>query len=405
MTSPQLPKLRAVDARPVSQRGRPAILVRDPLGLTERYAVLPRKLAPLLTLCDGTRDSSGLRASLMIRFGIRVSTETIDQILGTLDEALLLDNSRYDGALEQAVADYRAAPFRMPVSAGHSYPADAGELRRTLQAYLDDVNDVGSTPTSYRGLISPHIDYGRGGPVYAQTWKHAQEAVRAADVAIVIGTDHNGGEGRVTLTRQHYATPYGTLPTAHGIVDVLAEAVGPELAFADELHHRGEHSIELAAVWLHHIRGGEPCEVVPILCGSFGRYLRGEAHPAQDSTIAALIDALHKATSGRKVLFVAAADLAHIGPAFGGAPVDFTGRARVQVADDELIARCCAGDAEGFFQAIRSNGGRYNVCGLAPIYLTLRALAPTSGEQVAYKRCPADDKGTSLVSICGVVLD
>jgi AmmeMemoRadiSam system protein B len=404
MTLTQLPKLRAVDARQIKQRGQPAILLHDPLNLTERCAVLPQRLAPLLMLCDGTRDSGGLRASLMVRHGIRVSTDMIDQILGALDEALLLDNGRFAEALERAVTEFRSAPFRAPVSAGHSYPASADELRTVLQQYVDGVEPFDAGPMAWRGLISPHIDFTRGGPVYARVWKRAEDAVREATVAVIIGTDHSGGAGRVTLTRQHYATPYGTLPTACDIVDGLAAAIGPELAFADELNHRSEHSIELAAVWLHHMRGGKPCELVPILYGSFGRFVAGEADPGGDDAMSGLVEALRVSTGGREVLVVAAADLAHVGPAFGGAPVDMAGRARLQAADDQIIERTCAGDAEGFFQAIKSRGDRYNVCGLPPIYLALRALAPVSGELVAYDRCPADERGTSLVTICGVAL-
>ncbi|MGD1995059.1 MAG: hypothetical protein PVI59_17850, partial [Anaerolineae bacterium] len=46
---------------------------------------------------------------------------------------------------------------------------------------------------------------------------------------------------------------------------------------------------------------------------------------------------------------------------------------------------------------------QYNVCGLPPIYLMLRALGSVTGELVAYDQCPADEEGTSLVSICGVL--
>ena len=46
---------------------------------------------------------------------------------------------------------------------------------------------------------------------------------------------------------------------------------------------------------------------------------------------------------------------------------------------------------------------RNNVCGVPPIYLALRMLGQVQGEQVAYDRCPADEDGTSLVSVCGVV--
>jgi hypothetical protein len=194
------------------------------------------------------------------------------------------------------------------------------------------------------------------------------------------------------------------LPTARDVVGVLAEALGKEAAFADELHHRSEHSIELAAVWLHYVRGERPCELVPILCGSFGSFVRGEAQPERDPAVTALLDALGQVMDGRRTLVVAAADLSHVGPAFGGRPLDLVGRATVQAADEELIERVCAGDALGFFAAVRREGDRYNVCGLPPVYLVLRALGPVRGERVAYDRCPADQDGTSLVSICGVLL-
>ncbi|MEA3340809.1 MAG: AmmeMemoRadiSam system protein B, partial [Chloroflexota bacterium] len=93
-----------------------------------------------------------------------------------------------------------------------------------------------------------------------------------------------------------------------------------------------------------------------------------------------------------------------VGPAFGGQPVDLMGRARLKAADDELIERTCAGDAAGFFTAIKRVDDRNNVCGLPPIYLTLRALSPVEGERAAYARCPADQDGASLVSVCGIIL-
>jgi hypothetical protein len=92
-----------------------------------------------------------------------------------------------------------------------------------------------------------------------------------------------------------------------------------------------------------------------------------------------------------------------VGPAFGGQPLDLIGRAQLQAADYELIEHMCEGDAEGFFAAIQRDGDRRNVCGLSSIYLTLRMLSPTQGEQVAYTRCPADQNDTSFVSICGVL--
>lgn len=399
----ELPKLRAIDVRPVVQGGRVSLLLRDPLQLTEDSLVIPQHLAPLLALCDGTRDVDGLRASLAVRFGMRIGLDVLAQIISAFDRALLLDNEHFARARERALAEYRQAPFRPPTLAGRSYPADADELRRALEGYLNTVQDGHPGFDDGRGLVSPHIDYARGGSVYARVWKRAEEMVRQAELAVVLGTDHFGQDGGLALTRQHYATPLGLLPTAVDVVDALAGAVGADVAFVDELHHRSEHSVELAAVWLQHMRRERPCQVVPILCGSFGHFVRGEGEPARSPAIDALVDALRQALDGRRAIVVAAADLAHVGPAFGGQPLGLMERARLQAADEKLIGRMCAGDAEGFFEAIRRDEDRYNVCGLPPIYLALRVLSPAQGEQVAYDRCPADANGASVVSVCGVL--
>lgn len=198
-----------------------------------------------------------------MRYGLRVAPSAIEQLLVALDEALLLDNAAFAQARERALTEYRQAPFRSPRNAGQSYPADADELRRLLQGYLDAVDNTSDSPSvpslscgssEMGGLVSLHIDYARGGPAYARAWKRAAEMVKAADLAIVLGTDHFGEDGQLTLTRQHYATPFGVLPTSREAVDALAEAIGEGMALAGELDHRSERSIELATVWLHYIR-------------------------------------------------------------------------------------------------------------------------------------------------------
>jgi AmmeMemoRadiSam system protein B len=348
-----------------------------------------------------------LSASLAVRHGVRVPPAVIDRLLSALDQAYLLDNDTYAQAVERALAEYRAAPSRPATGAGQSYPDDPHELKRLLDGYLDQAQTApDETPASsppIRGLVSPHIDYARGGPIYAQVWRQAADAVRAADLAVILGTDHYGSTGTVILTTQRYATPYGVLPRAPDVVDALVSALGEEAAFAEELHHRTEHSVELAAIWLHHLRRGEPCAVVPVLCGSFRHCIEGRESPADNPAIDSLVEAFKKTTQGHRVLVIAAADLAHVGPVFGGRPLDMVGRARLQAADEALIDRMRAGDAEGFLAEIQRVEDRNNVCGVPPIYLALRLLQPVQGELVAYDRCPADGYGTSLVSVCGVV--
>jgi AmmeMemoRadiSam system protein B len=398
------PKLRAVDPRPLIHEGKPLILLRDPLQLTEHLLLVPQALAPVLAFCDGTRQNArALSLAFAFRFGVMIDERMIEQLLSALDEALLLDNDRFREARKRALDEYLQLPFRPPALAGKVYPEDAAGLRQMLEGFVAEI-EAEPQPFDGRGVISPHIDYARGGPVYARVWKAAEKSARGADLVVVFGTDHYGGDEAITLTRQNYATPFGVLPTARSVVDALADALGEDAAFEGEFRHRSEHSIELASVWLHYIRGEQPVEMVPILCGSFARFIHDGDDLESDARINALIEVLKEKTADRRVMIVAAADLAHIGPAFGGDAVDLSAHERLKESDGELIEFMRAGDAAGFWGAIRRVEDCNNVCGVSPIYLALRMLAGAQGDSVAYDRCPADPHDTSFVSVCGVVL-
>ena len=400
------PRLRPVQTHFVEHDGRAVIMLRDPLQLTGDALLIPHELGPLLALCDGTRDVSALRAALIVHAGINLPANVLEQILDKLDENYLLENERSAAAKTEAIVRYRAAASRALASAGSSYPEDPDEARALLDGFIDALGEgVVALGGDVRGVVCPHIDYQRGGAIYARTWQAVAEAARSAECVILFGTDHMGSEGQITPTRQNYATPWGVFPTDQAVVDALAQVIGEEAAFAEELHHIGEHSIELALVWLHHIRGGKPCKLVPILCGSFDTFTQGLLDPAGNATFAAVLDVLRKAASAPNTLVVAAADLAHVGPAFGDMlPYDYVAQMRLERADESLLERMEQGDAEGFFAAIRAVENKYKVCGLPPIYLAMRLLGMHSGRRLAYQQCPADERDASWVSICGMAL-
>ena len=193
------------------------------------------------------------------------------------------------------------------------------------------------------------------------------------------------------------------------LIDKLAASLGTETAFADELNHRHEHSVELSAVWLHHIfhqAGKKPCPMVPILVGSFQQFLVNGEKPATNDRLAAFINVLQHETVGRQLLSVASVDLAHVGPSFGdNFAMDKTRREKLAEQDGELMEAAINGDAESWYSQIAAVGDRNRICGFAPTYLMLRYLGRSSGVKVAYDQCAADNQNTSLVSICGLLID
>lgn len=394
-------KLRAVPVQLTLYRNEPHFIFQDALGLSpETY--IPERLRTILIACNGSNTVQAMCQIYQLNHNEQIPEAEVEHWLNCLDKAYLLENDQTDTVRKKAIAEFRAQPYRLPTIAGRGYAAEPQALRRELQDYIDKAPKTDQLSEGV-GLISPHIDYYRGGPVYAQVWQRMAKLARQAECVIILGTDHHSPTpGQMTLTRQDYATPFGVLPTDQSVVDALVDELGEDDLFVDELHHRIEWSIELPAVWLHFIRDGQPCPIVPILCGSIDHFGFNDQKPADDDRLNTFIDTLKKATAGKQVLVVASGDLAHLGPAFDGAPIDKPGFTRIKIDDDRLLAPIFAGDADGFYDVIRQDKASRNVCGTSPFYLAMKIMGNVQGEFVSYDRCPADYQSTSFVSVCGV---
>ncbi len=400
------PRLRRVEPRRVQYQGQPFIHLHDPLGISERTILLPEGMAPLLAMFDGKRDASGLQASLLLRTGAHVSQEQIAELIQGLDEACLLENDTYEAAVAAALTRYREADSRPPSHAGAVYPDNRNKLVAALSEYERRAPAVEALPASatVTGVVSPHIDYERGWQAYAQLWARCSGALDDIELAIILGTDHKGGPGALTLTRQSYASPLGTLPADREIVDGLAGVIGETEAFDEEIHHLSEHSIELAAVWFQRAMG-RAVPTVPILCGSLFEVTAGGIEVEGYGRLDDAIGYLEGVMRGRRTLVIAAGDLAHVGPAFGDpSPVSAPGRTSLAAADARTIAAIDAGDAQAFLDISRAERDARKICGISPIYIALRLLGGSKGESVGYAQCPADSNGGSLVSIVGSIL-
>ena len=148
--------------------------------------------------------------------------------------------------------------------------------------------------------------------------------------------------------------------------------------------------------------------MLPILCGSFGGLLEDDAPNIEDHPeISRVMRLLQSVAGERRTIFIAAADLSHVGPAFGDTelmPKESEDRRRVESEDGVLMEAVVNGNRRRFFEAIRKNEDRNRICGFAPIYMTMWATDTTIGTWNGYQQCQADEEDTSFVSIAGAAL-
>lgn len=408
------PRLRPLELFPVEVDGQNLICLRDPTGLTDRIGFLPRPAALAAVLCDGSRTLAEVAEEMGRRTGMTVQASQIAELLEQLDDGLFLEGQRLEAHRASVLAAFRASPSRAATHAGGAYLGDPAELRDVIGDWGQQISSepapkaVRAEPGAPALLISPHIDYHRGGLTYARGWR-AVTAATPPDLVVVFGTDHSGVGWPFTLTRKSFETPLGAVPTDAALVDELVARLPfhAEGLFEDELHHRNEHSIELQAVWLRHRFGAATPPVLPVLCSSLHRAVARRESPSADPRVVGFLDALKAATAGRRVLVVAGADLAHVGPRFGDtAPMRAPDRQRVEQDDRRALEAVAGRDAEGFFAAVAALEDKNRVCGLAPIYAGLVAAGRDGGRGVLidYDQCKADDGGTSFVSIAALAM-
>ncbi|MEM9776130.1 MAG: AmmeMemoRadiSam system protein B, partial [Chloroflexota bacterium] len=302
------PKIRQLEFQPMTHEGEQVWLVRDPNEITTAQLILPPVLAQMTVYCDGLHDIPEIYAALEKDIGGKIPAGVLEDAIRALDEAYMLENARFHEQQQSTLAAFQNINYRPMTLAGLTYSGNLDELNAQFEAYgaNDDPADAKEWEGwSGRGIVSPHIDYQRGGEVYAKTWARSKQAVANADLVLMFATDHRGGLGSLTLTEKPYETPYGILPTDVDLVRKLAQAIGKKDAFRLELNHRKEHSVELSAVWLHHVihqvRPDNPPPLVPLLIGSFHHFVMGSGHPSKEAKMVNLIQTLKKETAGKRV--------------------------------------------------------------------------------------------------------
>ncbi len=386
MPSTERPRLRSHVRRTFLPHDPAYSYLEDLLGLAGAPLRLTPQETAWLELLDGERTLADIhRATARGQGWADAGPDELARWVERLDRGLLLETPRFRAVVE--------GPTRPARHAGGCYAADPDALRRQLDGFFTPPDGPGPPRPgrpdgSLRLALLPHIDYRWGGVSYAWGFKEVVERTDAS-LFVIVATSHYSRH-RFTLTRKHFTTPLGDVPTDGDFIDRLVGHYGDGLFDDEWLAHLPEHSVELEVVFLRHLYAGRPdLRIVPLVVGSFHDCVRTGQQPGLFDDVARMARALRRTAEETRepVCFLVSGDLAHVGPKFNpGEALTADLLRRSQAQDHELIRHAAAGNAAGYFDTIARELDGRNICGFPPTYLMFEALRPRGGRLLHYDR-------------------
>ncbi len=402
-----LPAIRNLDVFPVNYQGQILVCFRDPEGYFEEQIFLTLPAYFIAASLDGENDISDIQAAFSNQFeGHLVSDEEIRDLVNRLDQCGALQSEHFESLKERISGEFKRLDNRPAYLAGKSYPQDPKELRSFLDTFFqqekgprEDPKKISPDGAPLRCLITPHIDFHRGGHSYAHGYLGFFKKKRP-EVAFIFGVAHVGPPAPFILTRKNFETPFGLIQTDREIVESLESACESWDPYEHEIVHRTEHSIEFQAVMLSYLYGSD-VRIVPILCGSFAAD-NPEELPEVTRFLETCRDRVGR-LNGR-VTVIAGADLAHIGPRFGDSfEIEPTVVQRMEGRDREDLEYVTSMDPIGFYRSVMRDQNERRVCGLNCIYSALKTVEGTArqGELIHYDHAP--DPAGGVVSFANIL--
>lgn len=369
------PKLRwPIDLRVEKIDAREILIVSCPLGISREPLGLLAAVAPIVGQFEGRLSIDEITAKFQ-RYG--VERKLVEELVELLDRHCFMESPRFYAAEREMREGYARSTVREPALAGLSYPADERALAAEIDQWLAHGSAALAIPGRQMiGLVSPHIDYRRGGVAYGKTYVHAKPEEH--DLYILIGTGHQYSKHLFHLSSKDFASPLGILPCDREFVRSLAGRYGAERSFADEILHRREHSLELQAPFLRRLKN-KPT-IVPILVGGFHQMVAAgkmpEEYEVYDAFAAGLAECVRERIGqGRRVCFLSGVDMAHVGRAFGDTG-SLTPEFMEQIAarDRRYLDAVSAQDKHALFAHIAEDGDARRMCGFPTLYTVIDCL-------------------------------
>ncbi len=385
-----LPSIRAeIKAEVYKEEGREYMYLTDPNNYATQAVSIPTDFLPLLGYLDGNYSVASVEQAISGDNKDEEVKEIMDSFINLvnfLDYMGYLDSQRFKW-LKQDIDTYLGSTVRPAYCSGSSYADNKSELEKEMQAIFasSDKEDVKAGADM---IIVPHIDF-RIGKQAHRAYSLAYNALRGKnpDLIVVFGTSHNGSSKRFILSEKHFETPFGIVQNASDLTNALLETANEDAQLIlDEIAHRNEHSIEFQVLMSQYFFKDKPFKILPILVNSFVGDIYKGILPSDDRKFVDFISNLRKVIneSGYEAVYIASADMAHIGRKFDD---DFDADERLsqlKIEDEELIHHLAKCEPVPFFQSVANIKDRNKICGLAPIYSILKLLEPSESRFLYY---------------------
>lgn len=413
-----LPALRRdLEMIPIEREGKTMFVLRDLEGFSDKTVALSPGGMAVASLLDGHNTLVDIQSLFAKMTGAILQPAEVNRFIEQLEKSILLETPEVQAKRLKTFQDFLASPVRKPIHQGLGYPDNPLDLATTLGRFFRDPKGPGkplpdkpSRPSPPLGLVSPHIDFQRGGPAYAWVYQALAESP-PPDVIVALGVAHASPNSPWVMTTKRYETPYGPMNVSTDLYDEIKSCLWYDPR-EDEWVHRGEHSLEFQALWLKFLWRDKTPPWVPILCSSFERFCPDRS-PSTVATVEWAIQKIGeklsaKAKAGQRIMILAGVDLAHVGPAFGDR-IEMNGEMekRIESEDRGSLEQVMNLDADKFYLSAVADGHRRKICGLSALYTLLRWIKALNGNAVCrgnlltYDQAP-DPRG-GLVSFASAI--
>ncbi len=388
----QRPALRRIHPVQLQKDNQVFLGLQDPCMLCPQMMVVPPQAFQVMQFFNGERSVDEIASTLKL-----ADMAPLLELLRKLDEFGLIWGPTCE-ALEDKKKHELQSGGTFAAGATKSLGEDPAAIRAQLEKWLDEAEDAELEGT-VAGIVACHLDYGRGHPVYASSYRTIAKGPRP-DRVVVLGTNHFGLGDGVVMADLGFESPLGRVSADQKIVERMRAATGRKL-FVDILDHVPEHSIQLHLPWIQHLYGDVPVVAALVPDPVVGLIADDGARVGVDEFVDLLGHAL--AAEGGRTLFVASADLSHVGPAFGEpSPVGDQRRREVESHDRAMMKEFLAG-GNNLVAKMRELKNPTRWCSVGCMSAVARLAKPSCIELIDYRQA-VDEQGHALVSSASMAL-